>query len=249
MMSSQSDTSALFVTATDTGVGKTTVTAALTLALQKEGQKVGIMKPVETGIDPHQPEHSDADRLRNLLSPPPPFGSICLYPYHQPLAPLACAREAGTTIDISGIVSSFQNLTQQYSLILVEGAGGVFTPLTSTHTMRDLIMALNLPAIVVGRTSLGSVNHLLLTLEALQYAGIKTCGIVLNDPVTSTCPDSTPQQRASTIELIREWSTVPVFGPLGFQESVRTQWRKGVDLLANHSEIQRLANHLIENRR
>jgi dethiobiotin synthetase len=115
--------------------------------------------------------------------------------------------------------------------------------------MRDLILALNLPAIVVGRTSLGSVNHLLLTLEALQCVGIKICGIILNDPVSPTFPDSTTQQRASTIELIREWSSVPVFGPLEFEESVRILWRKGVGLLANHSEIQRLANHLIENGR
>ena len=245
-MNSQSDTLALIVTATDTGVGKTTVTAALTLALQKKAQKVGVMKPVETGIDPHRQEYSDADRLRSLLSPPPPFDSICLYAFHQPLAPLACAREAGTTIDLSRIVSSFQDFTQQYTFVFVEGAGGVFTPLTPTHTMRDLMVTLNLPALVIGRTSLGSVNHLLLTLEALQGAGIKTCGIVLNDPVSHSCTDNMTKQRTSTVELIREWSPVPVFGPLEFHESVRTHWREGVESLAHHSEIQRLANDLIE---
>ncbi len=245
-MSTQSDTLAIFVTATDTGVGKTTVTAALTLALQKKGQKVGVMKPVETGIDPHRQEHSDAARLHSLLSHPPPFDSICLYAFHQPLAPLACAREAGMTIDLSRLVSSVQNFTQQYSFVFVEGAGGVFTPLTPTHSMRDLMMTLNLPALVVGRTSLGSVNHLLLTLEALQCAGIRTCGIVLNEPVSHISTDSTIQQRTSTVELIREWSPVPVFGPLEFHESVRRNWREGVELLVLHSEIQRLANHLIE---
>lgn len=242
----QSPTPALFVTATDTDVGKTTVTAALTLALQKKGQRVGIMKPVETGIDPHRQEYSDADRLRSLLSPPPPFDPICLYAFHQPLAPLACAREAGRTIDLSRIVSSVQTLIQQYSFVFVEGAGGIFTPLTSTHTMRDLMVILNLPALVVGRTSLGSVNHLLLTLEALRNASIRTFGIVLNDPVSHTCTDRMIQQRTSTVELIREWSPVPVFGPLEFHESMRTHWREGVESLAHHSELQRLANALIE---
>ena len=245
-MISQSDKPALFMTGTDTGVGKTTVTAALTLALQKKGQWVGVMKPVETGINPQRQEHSDTDRLRSLLSPPPPFGSICLYAFPQPLAPLACARKAGTTIDLSRILSYFHEITQPYSFVFVEGAGGVFTPITPTHTMRDLMSTLNLPALVVGRTTLGSVNHLLLTLEALHGAGIKTCGIVLNDPIFITSTDSTSQQHTSTIELIRELSTVPVFGPLGFHETVRTHWRKGVEILTEHPEIQRLADHLIE---
>jgi dethiobiotin synthetase len=234
------------MTATDTGVGKTTITAALTLALQQRGQRVGVMKPVETGMDTQRQEHSDTDRLRSLLSPPPPFGSICLYAFSQPLAPLACARETGTTIDVSRIVSCFHDMTRHYSMLFVEGAGGVFTPITPTHTMRDLMVTLNIPALVVGRTSLGSVNHLLLTLGALQGAGIKTCGIALNEPVSHTRTSRARQQQASTIELIRELSTVPVFGPVGFQETLQTHWRKGVETLANHPEIQRLASHLIE---
>jgi dethiobiotin synthetase len=245
-MSPQSDKLTIFMTATDTGVGKTTITAALTLALQKKGKWVGVMKPVETGIDPQRQEHSDTDRLRSLLSPPPPFGAICLYAFSQPLAPLACAREAGTIIDVSRIASSVHDLTQQYSFFFVEGVGGIFTPITTTHTIRDLMVALNFPALVIGRTSLGSVNHLLLSLEALQRAGIKTSGIVLNDSIPDTRNDSTRQQRTSTVELIRELSTVPVFGPLEFEERVRTNWRKGVETLAEHPEIQRLASHLIE---
>jgi dethiobiotin synthetase len=204
------------------------------------------MKPVETGIDPQRQEHSDTDRLRSLISPPPSFESTCLYAFSQPLAPLACAREAGTTIEVSRIASYVHDMTQQYSFFFVEGAGGVFTPITPTHTMRDLMVTLNLPALVVGRTSLGSVNHLLLTLEALQCAGIKTCGVVLNDPIAHTGADNIRQQQTSTVELIRELSTVPVFGPLGFQETVRTHWRKGMETLAEHPEIQRLASHLIE---
>ena len=245
-MSAQSDHLAIFMTATDTGVGKTTLTAALVLALQKKGHRVGVMKPVETGVDPQQPETSDAGRLQSLLSPPPPFASICLYAFPQPLAPLACARESGTTIDVAHIAAACHINRQQHSVFFVEGAGGVLTPLSPTHTIRDLIVTLNLPAMVVGRTSLGSVNHLLLTLEALQYAGIKPCGIVLNDPTPINQTERLHQQRTSTVALIQEWSTVPVFGPLEFQETVQTHWRTGVETLANHPEIHRLARHLIE---
>ncbi len=245
-MRSQSDKLAIFITGTDTGAGKTTITAALTLALQQKGQLVGVMKPVETGMDPQQQEESDTARLRSLLSPPPPFSSICLYAFPQPLAPLACAREAGTPIDVARIASRVQDLTHQFSFFIVEGAGGVLTPITPKHSMRDLIVTLNLPALVVGRTSLGSVNHLLLTLEALQHVGIQTCGVVLNDPIANTVTETIRQQQTSTAELIRELSTVPVFGPLEFEERVRATWRKGVETLAKHPEIQRLASHLIE---
>ena len=245
-MRSQSDKLAIFMTGTDTGVGKTVITAALTLALQQKGQLVGIMKPVETGMDPQQQEKSDTARLRSLLSPPPPFGSICLYAFSQPLAPLACARKAGTTIDVDRIASRVHDLTQQYPFFIVEGAGGVLTPITQQHSMRDLMVTLNLPALVVGRASLGSVNHLLLTLEGLAHAGIKTCGVVLNNPLANPPTETTRQQHTSTVELIQELSTVPVFGPLEFEEKVRASWRKGVERLAEHHEIQRLANHLIE---
>ncbi len=246
-MSTQSDHLAIFITATDTGVGKTTITAALVLELKKKGYRVGVMKPVETGIDPQQTETSDTGRLQSLLSPPPPFASICLYAFPQPIAPLACARATGTTIDLARIATAFHVVRQQHPVCFVEGAGGLFTPLSPTHTIRDLIVTLNLPALVVGRTSLGGVNHLLLTLEALRCSGIKPCGIVLNDPLPTSQTESYIQQRTSTIGLIQEWSKVPVFGPLEFQKSVQTDWRRGVENLADHPEIQRLARYLIEN--
>lgn len=246
-MSTQSDHLAIFITATDTGVGKTTITAALVLALQKKGYRVGVMKPVETGIDPQQTETSDTGRLQSLLSPPPPSALICLYAFPQPIAPLACARATGTTIDLARIATAFHVVRQQHSVCIVEGAGGLLTPLSPTHTIRDLIVTLNLPALVVGRTSLGSVNHLLMTLEALHSAGIKPGGIVLNDPLPTTQTERFIQQRTSTIGLIQEWSKVPVFGPLEFQKTVQRDWRTGVENLADHPEIQRLARHLIQN--
>ncbi|HNP29365.1 MAG TPA: dethiobiotin synthase [Nitrospirales bacterium] len=245
-MSDQFENPAIFMTATDTGVGKTTITAALVLALKNKEHQVGAMKPVETGIDPQLPEASDAGRLQSLLSPPPPFALMCLYAFPQPLAPLACAREAGTNIDVARIVTVFHAVRQQHTMLFVEGAGGVFTPLSPTQTIRDLIVALNLPALVVARTTLGSVNHALLTLEALRCVGIKPCGIILNEPMPTTQTNNSLQQRNSTIALIQEWSAVPVFGPLEFQETVRTHWRTGVENLAKHPEIQRLTRHLMK---
>jgi len=236
----------LFITGTDTTIGKTTITAALLLALQQRDKSVGILKPVETGFDVEHQEHSDTDRLRRLLSPPPSFDSVCLYAFPQPLAPLAAARQTGTTIDLSRIRSHMHELTQRYSFLLIEGAGGIFTPLTPQHTIRDLVRLLNVPCLIVGSTNLGGVNHCLLTLEALQQTGIRLCGILLNESDSKNQTAITRQQQESTVELIREWSSVPVFGPIGFTQMVETNWQGGVNRLAGYSEIQRLATHLSE---
>ncbi len=134
----------MFITGTDTGVGKTTITAALILALQQQGTSVGVLKPIETGVDAEHREQSDTERLRRLLSPTPSFDSVCLYAFPQPLAPLAAARETGRTIDLSRIRSHIHKLAQQYSFLLIEGAGGIFTPITPSHTMRDLVASLDI---------------------------------------------------------------------------------------------------------
>jgi dethiobiotin synthetase len=236
----------LFITGTDTNVGKTTMTAALILALQQQGQSVGACKPLETGVDAGHHEHSDTERLRHLLSPPPSFNSVCLYAFPRPLAPLAAARTTGTTIDLSRIRSHMHELTQRHSFLLIEGAGGIFTPLTPQHTIRDLVSLLNVPCLIVGSTNLGGVNHCLLTLEALQQADIRLCGIILNESGSKNQTTITRQQQESTVELIREWSSVPVFGPIGFTRMVETNWQEGVKQLAGNSEIQRLATHLSE---
>jgi dethiobiotin synthetase len=236
----------LFITGTDTAIGKTTITAALLLALQQGGKSVGVFKPVETGVDVEHWEHSDTDRLRRLFSPPPSFDSVCLYPFPQPLAPLAAARITGRTIDLSRIRSHMHKITQQVSFLLIEGAGGILTPLTHQHTIRDLVTLLNVPCLIVGSTNLGGVNHCLLTMKGLQQAGIRLCGIVLNESGSKNQIAITRQSQESTVELIREWSSVPVFGPIGFSQMIETNWQEGVKQLAGYSEIQRLATHLSE---
>ena len=236
----------LFITGTDTGVGKTTMTAALLLALQEQGQSVGVLKPIETGIAEENPQHSDTERLRCLLSPPPLFKEVCLYAFPQPLAPLAAARKRGITIDPALIHSHVTALSQQYSWLLIEGAGGIFTPITPQYTMRDLLTSLNIPCLIVGRTDLGGVNHSLLTIEALQQVGITIGGIVLNEPQSRHYTAVVQEQRESTMTLIREESSVPVFGPVAFTQKIDTHWLEGVRLLSENSEIQRLAKHLIQ---
>lgn len=236
----------IFITGTDTAVGKTTVTAALLLALQLEGHSIGVMKPIETGVDVKHCNHSDTDRLRGLLSPPPSFNSVCLYALPQPLAPLAAARNTGIRIDPSHIRSEVTTLGQQYSFLLIEGAGGIFTPIDPQYTMQDLITLLDIPCLIVGRTDLGGVNHCLLTLHALQEAGTSVLGIVLNEHHSRPYTPMIQEQQESTMVLIREWFSGPVFGPIEFTQTIETNWKEGVTKLSESPEIQRLARHLSE---
>lgn len=239
-------TQSIFVTGTDTNVGKTTITAALVLALRQQGKAVGIFKPLETGVNVDALEHSDTERLRHLLSPPPPFEEVCLYAFPQPLAPLAAARETRTNIQLSRICSHIERLSQYYAFLLIEGAGGLLTPVTPQDTVRDLIALLKMPCLIVGHTDIGSVNHCLLTMETLRHASIPICGVLLNE---SRAPNQNPFgriQRDSSVQLIREWAGVPVFGPIGFIQTVETHWREGIKQLSENSEIQRLATHLTQ---
>ncbi len=245
MASSQTHAS-LFMTGTDTGVGKTTLTAALIVAFQKRGVIVQVVKPIETGVDPTHLDESDTERLRHLLSPPPSFNSVCLYSFRQALAPLAAAREKNITIDFDKIVSYTQSLMGSSSFLFIEGAGGVLVPITRQHTMKDLIAELQVPCLIVGKTSLGGINHCLLTLEVLQQNGIPICGIVLNKNTPAEVGGAEEPQQTSTVQLIRERSSIPVFGPMSFETTLNRNWREGIEKLAEHSEVQRLATHLLQ---
>ena len=236
----------LFITATDTGVGKTVVVAALALALQQKGVNVAVMKPIESGLHSSHPGTSDAERLRALVMPAHALESVALYRLAYPLAPLAAARMAGVTIDMSSIVSSYQELSSHHDFILVEGVGGVMAPISSESTVRDLIRDLGLSSLLVGRTGLGGINHMLLGLEALHAHHIEVVGIVFNHSTQE--PDSETQklQHHSTIDLVRELSDIPVFGPLKFEKVCQHNWLEGIKLLYTHPSIQHLASHIME---
>ena len=225
----------IFIAGTDTNVGKTMVTAALGLALQQTGAKVGIMKPVETGATSNN-TGSDVRRLRKLFAP---YGNVDVrnvYSFPQPVAPLEAARTSRQAIDVDAILNAYRTFAVHHDYMLVEGVGGILVPLTETHDVRDLIGLLGLPCLIVGRTGLGSINHTRLTLMGLRDAGIPTLGILLNHT-----DGTSEEQRTSTFKLIREFSDVPVLGPLPFHPHLHTQWEDAVMTLMNHSTIREVA--------
>jgi dethiobiotin synthetase len=171
--------SGFFVTATDTGVGKTFVTAALAAALRARGHDIAVFKPVQSGATADDPS-GDAALL----------GADCVYAFAAPLAPLVAARAEGRTIELEPILARAGELAREHELLLVEGAGGLLVPLADDLDVADLAVALGLPLVVVARAGLGTVNHTLLTIEAARARGLEIAGIVLNGKSDESTADN-----------------------------------------------------------
>jgi dethiobiotin synthetase len=168
---------ALFVTGTDTGVGKTVATAAIAWALAARGQRVAVLKPAQTGVAPGEP--GDAEFALAAAASGQPPGDACVYRYRAQAAPLVAARAEGDAVDPGRIVAAYERLRENYDAVLVEGAGGLLVPLADGWTMADLARVLALPVLVVARPGLGTLNHTLLTVEALRARGVELLGVVL----------------------------------------------------------------------
>jgi dethiobiotin synthetase len=168
----------LFVTATDTGVGKTEVACALLRLARAAGVDAIGMKPAESGLVAG--ELADSERLRAACGDAEPLEAICPYRFSAPLAPAVAARVEGRTVSFERVLEAARALAGRHETVLVEGAGGLLVPLTDRESFADLALALGLPALVVARAGLGTVNHVALTIEALRARGIPLAGVVLN---------------------------------------------------------------------
>jgi len=187
----------LFVTATDTGVGKTEVACALLRGLRARGVDAAGMKPAQSGVSPGEP--SDADRLLAAAGGADPAALVCPYSFAAPLAPGVAARLAGQEIALSRILDAARALAARHAFLVVEGAGGLLVPLTPRETYADLAVALGLPVLVVARAGLGTVNHTALTVEALRARGLAIAGVVLN----RAAPGADPSEPHNAAEIER----------------------------------------------
>ncbi len=164
-----------FVTGTDTDVGKTLVSAWLMSHFDARGHRACYWKPVQAGTEPE----TDSVTVSRLASIPKERILPEAYVLPEPMAPHEAARRAGVKISMAKIVPPAADGT-----IVVEGAGGMLVPLTEDSYVIDLAAALQLPVILVARSTLGTINHTLLSLEALRRRGLPLAGIVLNGPET-----------------------------------------------------------------
>ncbi len=171
----------IFVTGTDTGVGKTVITALLALLYQEAGVSVGLEKPVITGVKAGGDATLAGDLafLQKVLSTGE--GPIFSYAFTPAVSPHLAAARVGVTIDLARIESDHAAVRSRYDAVLVEGAGGLLVPLNDDSFMADLAARLKLPLVIVSRPSLGTINHTLLTVSFARERGLEVVGVVINN--------------------------------------------------------------------
>ncbi|MET0168377.1 MAG: dethiobiotin synthase [Vicinamibacterales bacterium] len=173
-------THGIFVTGTDTGVGKTVVAAALLRALVGAGYRAIGMKPVAAGIAIGETVHADARALIAAGNVMAPIADVSPFAFALPIAPELAARAAGTTIDLDRIAAAYARLGTTADAIVVEGAGGAVVPLSRTSDMLDIPVRLALPVLLVVGIRLGCLNHALLSALAIAARGLRFAGWVAN---------------------------------------------------------------------
>jgi dethiobiotin synthase len=179
--------SVLLITGTDRGVGKTWVGRALGRTLAAAGRRVVAIKPVETGTD-------DGALLAAATGQAEPLAA--LHRLEAAVDPALAADRAGETIDLDALVLRVESLSEGAEVVLLEGAGGLLSPITWEWTVVELARTLGAAALVVGADRLGVINHTLLTLSALELAGIEVAGVVLVPPAA---PDDSTGANAAAI--------------------------------------------------
>lgn len=175
-------TRGVFVTGTDTGVGKTLVAQSLLAALAGAGRRAIGMKPVASGCrsTAEGPRCEDAERLAAASILKVPYEAINPFAYVPPVAPHLAARAEGRPIDVDLIDRRFRDLAQEADFVVVEGVGGWRVPIGAERTMADVATRLELPVLLVVGVRLGCLNHALLTVEAIARDGCRLAGWVAN---------------------------------------------------------------------
>lgn len=210
----------LFITATDTEVGKTVITGAIAAGLRARGHDVGVMKPLASG--------GVADLNGKLVAEDATFimkaagigederelvNPVCLGPA---LTPAVAAKVSGVDIDLPGLLAAYEKLVARHQIVLVEGVGGLTAPLRDDYLVADLAEAMEMPLLVVARPNLGTINHTVLTVDYARRRGLKVAGIVINGWNESMAG----VLERSNLEYIARLTGVPVWGKFPYLTTV-----------------------------
>ncbi len=200
---------AYFITGTDTEVGKTFITAGLGYVAQSNGFMIGISKPISCG------GIEDARFYRAKLDLKDTIDSINPVKFRQPLSPYAAMKAEKISIDMNRIKKNVQKLKNGRGLVFVEGLGGALAPVKRDYYIADMIKDLGIPAIIITRAGLGTINHTLMTIDALRKRKIRIAGIIMNG-----FNGREPSQKTNK-QVIEELSGVPVIGMIRAKSSFK----------------------------
>jgi len=194
----------VFVTGTDTEVGKSVLAASICAALSAGGQRVGAFKPVVTGLDEETGEFGrDHELLASAASAGQAPEDVAPYRFGPPVSPHLAAELAGVTIEPAELVAA----ARAYELVVCEGVGGLLVPITPGYLVRDLAVDLALPVVIAARRGLGTINHTLLTVEAARAAGLQVAGVVM-----TPWPDEPAPMERSNRATVEQLGRVAVSG-------------------------------------
>ncbi|MGV8989830.1 MAG: dethiobiotin synthase [Thiobacillus sp.] len=219
----------LFVTGTDTGVGKTRVAVALIHAFRSQGLRVAAMKPVSAGSAPGE-LNEDVVALMQAANVEAEVSDVNPYAFAEPIAPHIAAQQAGVTIELPMIAAAFSRLAAMSDVVVVEGAGGWCVPLNEHEDMADLAQRLGLPLVLVVGLRLGCLNHALLSAESIAHRHLPWAGWVGNHI------DPSMAQQAANLDALHRRLPKPCLGvqdfmPAAVESMVDIQWLKPPDPL------------------
>jgi dethiobiotin synthetase len=213
-------TTSYFITGTDTGIGKTVITCALTNQLRKKGKKVASIKPIISGWSDHNSDTHQILKSLDLPVTPENIDKISPWRLKAPLSPDIAAKKENREIAFDDVVKFCQQYGNGPDYLFIEGAGGVMTPVTGNKTIADLIFALQIPVLLVTGTYLGSISHTLTALKTLESYNIKTDCVIVNQSQNCVGADD-------IIQSLQNFTRVPTI----FVPSIRNSeiWKEVAD--------------------
>ncbi len=195
----------IFITGTDTAVGKTVITGAIAWALLKSGVDAVVMKPLQTGTE--VPGITDIEFVEKVTGAHYPVEDHCPYRYLSPVSPFIASEIEGRKVEPEKIKAAFDRLSAKHDFVIVEGAGGLLVPICEDYLMSDLASDLALSVVVVARPGLGTLNHTLLTVESARSRGLQVLGIII-----SNFPADPDVAQKTNPELLSAMTDVPILG-------------------------------------
>jgi dethiobiotin synthetase len=205
----------VFITGSDTGVGKTVVAGAIAAAIKAQGLDVGVMKPISTGAREIEGKlvSEDARYLKNIIGSTDEDELVNPIRLKPALAPTMASAESGIAIDLNKVWKAFKELEDKHDFIVVEGIGGLMVPVAEQFLVADMALKMDLALVIASKHSLGAINHTLLTVECAKARKLRVKGIVIN----------MLKDGKEFVEEIEKYSSVPILGTIPFKENISVE--------------------------
>ncbi|MDA1477167.1 dethiobiotin synthase [Bacillus changyiensis] len=226
----------IFVTGTDTGVGKTIISCGIAALLKEKNIDVGVFKPFLSGISRDNPQ-SDTALLKQMSHTCLTHEEITPFEYKEPLAPYVAAKQEGKMVSINEVINHWNKIKKQHDYVIVEGAGGIAVPLGENYLVAHLIKALQLPVLIVARPDLGTINHTFLTVQYAKQLGLQIAGIVING--RSERPNLDEKTNPNIIEQLCD---VPLIGITPKLKDITEKTVK--QMVKNHIDVSQLMTQM-----